>query len=181
MKKIAVIGSHGVGKSSLCSQLCQYCEDIPRYAYKVSEIVRECPFPIHEKQTLETTLWIVTKQMNTELDGISTGPDFLICDRSVLDPLVYFMYQHPNDVPNLLIDFVNDYFKSYDQIYLIKPSGGQIEGDGFRSTDKMFQMSIHSLFMAWTCGKADLINQNEIFGPNVKDLCKRIIEGTYEE
>ena len=91
------------------------------------------------------------------------------------------MYQHPNDVPSLLIDFVNDYFKRYDQVYLIKPSNQPIEVDGFRNTDKMFQLSIHSLFMAWTCGRADVINQCEIFGPNVKDLCKRIIEGTYEE
>lgn len=177
MQKIAIIGAHGVGKTELCGKLLRYCKCHNKRSELVKEVVRTCPFPIHEKQSIETTLWIICTQIALELEAEKKHPDFVVCDRSILDPIVYLLSANQNEVNQDVVEFAEKYSKSYDKLYLVKPSNSIMTEDGFRNTDPEFQYSIHAIFTQWLVGRCQIIDQNEIFNDVDDNLCKRILGG----
>lgn len=170
MKKIAIIGTHGVGKTTLCNGLATCIRKQGKTAVIVSENVRECPLPIHDAQGLATTQWIIGRQLQAEMEATIEKPDFILCDRSMLDPMVYLLYNSPNFRHDELFEYVKDYTISYDKMILIRPSCREITPDSFRSVDKEYQYNIHSLFMALTLSRADVIDSQEIFDCNPREV-----------
>ncbi len=181
MKKIAIVGAHGVGKTRLCEHLRSYFYNRGKTAIYLPECVRECPLPIHDEQTIESTLWLIAKQISEEMEALANNPDYLICDRSAMDPMVYMMLKDYRRVPDTLHDFINDYAKSYHYMYLIEPTKRPIDDDGFRNRDKGFQASIHNLFVDWTLGIADRVSSEQIFNGGIDELCKQIYEEVTDE
>lgn len=176
MKKIAIVGSHGVGKSILSQHLMTYLHKNNLKAKLVSEIVRACPLPIHGGQTPETTLWIVAAQLKAELEACNEKVDYVICDRSAFDPLVYHCYFSLETLNQKLCDFTEDYLKTYDKLVLVRPSNKAIEADGFRDTNKMTQYEINDIFTSWIVGKCHIIESNEIFETDIDKLCEWILK-----
>lgn len=175
MKKIAIVGAHGVGKSILSHALSDYCKSLGKKTELISEVVRRCPLKIHEGQTLQATYWITCSQLQQEIEAENRQPDYIICDRSVFDPLMYHKYWFQDESVDDLLRVVEGFSRTYDRIYLITPSKKAIEPDGFRSTDKAFQGAVNILFMSYLSGRCGYINSEEIFSYSQK-LCKRIIE-----
>lgn len=91
MTIIAISGTHCAYKTTFAHWLCLGLRTMGKNATVISEVARECPLPIHEGQTLEATEWIVSRQIQLELEAEKNGYDYIICDRGVLDPLVYYM------------------------------------------------------------------------------------------
>jgi hypothetical protein len=195
MKKIAVIGTHGVGKTTLCIALHQYLIDQGHKAERLNEVVRGCPFPLHEKMIYETAEWIALTQIVQERYAQIRNPDYLVCDRSAFDPIPYLSVFRDNSKPYTqflhfqLYSFLKAYLGTYYKIICVAPSGKLIENDGFRNTDSKIQEKIHGIF------HEELVNLDEdcddVFlsrGPYVigvdsedifKDLakvCKRIMD-----
>lgn len=152
MKKIAIIGTHGVGKSFLCREIVKYLTDKKIKAEIVDEVVRNCPFPINDKGCGKTCEWIVHAQALAELDAEAKDPDYIICDRCVLDPIVYFRHT-PEGKKKDRKEWMLEYYtlsqlKRYDAMYIVKPNQTRpIDGDGFRDTRKDFQLAIHKSFV----------------------------------
>ncbi len=88
--KIAFIGSHGVGKTTLCYGLAARLKAADVSLEVVGEIARRCPLPINRGTTLAAQAWILHTQIAEELVATSRY-DFVICDRSVLDNFVYLL------------------------------------------------------------------------------------------
>jgi GTPase SAR1 family protein len=170
MKKIAIVGTQGVGKTILSKGLCTYARNNGKTARLVSECVRDCPLPIHEGQGIDTTYWILARQIQAEMEATVDHPDYIICDRSVMDPLVYLLYNEPmlDRLSDELFSFAWKIAESYDKIFLIRPCIREITPDRFRSTDKEYQYCIHSLFMATMVGHCQIIDTKNIFaaGPD---------------
>jgi nicotinamide riboside kinase len=88
--KIAFIGSHGVGKTTLCFELAarlkrlDYCVDL------VKEVARSCPLPLNQDTTVEAQSWILHTQIAREIET-AVGQEVLVCDRSVLDNYAYLV------------------------------------------------------------------------------------------
>lgn len=176
-KKIAIVGAHGVGKTVLCKALHEYANSIEKKNELVSEVVRRCPLKLHEGQTLSTTYWITCAQIQAELEAENKDPEYIFCDRSVFDPLMYHIYWFGDTWIDNLLKVAEEYGKTYDRIYLILPSKKEIEPDGFRSTDKAFQAGVNSLFMSYLSGRCGYVESDEIFSSS-KRLTKRILEAT---
>lgn len=152
MKKIAVMGTHGVGKTTLCNALFDELKKKGKTAEMLGEVVRECPYPIHEKQTYESAEWIALTQIAREREKERSNLDYLICDRSAFDPLPYLGVFRDKTKPysmelhHALWAYTRSYIKTYHKLILVAPSDKLIESDGFRHTDKETQLKVHMIF-----------------------------------
>ncbi len=90
--KIAFIGTHGVGKTTLCFDLAA---NIKRRDYTVDlvkEVARDCPLPINRDTTLAAQSWILFTQLARELASAERH-EVVICDRSLLDNYAYLVHK----------------------------------------------------------------------------------------
>ena len=88
--KIAFIGSHGVGKTTLCYGLAARLKTLDISLDVVNEVARRCPLPINRETTFAAQAWILHTQIAEEVVAASRY-DLVICDRSVLDNFVYLL------------------------------------------------------------------------------------------
>ena len=90
--KIAFIGTHGVGKTTLCYDLAAHLKRLDFSVDLVKEVARECPLPINQDTTLEAQSWILHTQIAREI-AAADRYRAVICDRSVLDNYAYLVHQ----------------------------------------------------------------------------------------
>lgn len=136
--KVAFIGSHGVGKTTLCFGLAARLKARDLSLEVVHEVARRCPLPINESTSLEAQAWILHTQVAEELIAQSRYP-VVICDRAVIDNYVYLQIAH-GPVP-MLDRMVGDWLASYDRIFLV-PVAGPPRPDGMRAVDPDFQARV---------------------------------------
>ena len=65
--KIAFVGSHGVGKTTLCYGLAARLKAKDLSLDVVGEVARRCPLPINRATTLFAQGWILHTQIADEL------------------------------------------------------------------------------------------------------------------
>lgn len=136
--KVAFIGSHGVGKTTLCYGLAAQLktDDIPLEV--VHEVARRCPLPVNEQTGVASESWILHTQIAEEILALARYP-VVICDRSALDNYVYLLLSHgPQKGLELLVDW---WMASYDLLIHV-PVCEDPSADGFRSDDPAFQRAI---------------------------------------
>ena len=66
--KLALIGTHGVGKTTLAYEICSLLKKAAHNVELVTEVAQRSPFPINEVTTLDGQLWILHAQIAKELD-----------------------------------------------------------------------------------------------------------------
>lgn len=139
--KIAFIGTHGVGKTTLCFDLASILKRQGRHVDMVKEVARLSPLPINRKTSLEAQLWILTSQVAAEIHSESQH-DVVICDRSVLDNYAYLVFACGRQ--RWIEGLVGRWIKSYQLLFKV-PVSGLAEADGVRDTDEFFVRSIDQL------------------------------------
>jgi len=133
--KIAFIGSHGVGKTTLCYGLAARLKARDVVLEIVHEVARRCPLPINEASNLAAQSWILHTQIADELAASARHP-VVICDRSVLDNYVYMLLRAGRQTG--LEALVAWWLTSYDLLVHV-PIVQSLQADGLRSTDPAFQ------------------------------------------
>ena len=88
--KIAFIGTHGVGKTTLCFDLAAHLKRLDFTVDLVKEVARDCPLPINRDTTYDAQSWIFHTQIARELASAGRH-EIVICDRSVLDNYAYLV------------------------------------------------------------------------------------------
>ncbi len=139
--KIAFIGAHGVGKTTLCYDLASALKRKGANVDVVKEVARLSPLPINRKTSLEAQTWILTTQVAEEIRS-SSGAPVVVCDRSVLDNYAYMVLACGRQRP--IERFVDWWMKSYDLLFKV-PLSGEAAADGIRDTDEFFIRSIDQL------------------------------------
>ncbi|GJM45284.1 MAG: hypothetical protein DHS20C21_21260 [Gemmatimonadota bacterium] len=133
--KIALIGTHGVGKTTLCFELAARLKRRDISVELVTEIARECPLPINRDTTLDAQTWILHTQCAREI--AAAGNDgCVVCDRSVLDNyayLVHSMGRRPDLDP-----WIREWCRTYTAMFKV-PVWQDPSFDGTRDTDTAFQ------------------------------------------
>ena len=61
--KIAFVGTHGVGKTTLCFDLASQIKRLDLGVDIVKEVARRCPLPINEETTPDAQAWILHAQI----------------------------------------------------------------------------------------------------------------------
>jgi GTPase SAR1 family protein len=90
--KLAFIGAHGVGKTTLCFDLASRLKRLDLGVDIVKEVARSCPLPINRATTIEAQAWILHTQIAQEIAAVSRD-QMVICDRSVLDNYAYLVHR----------------------------------------------------------------------------------------
>jgi hypothetical protein len=175
MKKIAIVGAHGSGKRYLCDALHARCAGNNYTSVLVNGASSQCPLPIYEKQNANSTLWICCKQIQMELEAELHEPDFIICNKSIIDHIIYLLANDQKEVNSDIVDFAESYLKTYDKIYLIRPTNKTTSIDGSQIADKEFQYIIYNIFTHWLAGQCEIILPESLRSEEINNLCKHIL------
>ena len=153
IKKIGIMGAHGTGKTTLANNLADEFDQFT-YVKVLDEAARLCPFPVNEEMTLQSQKWLVARQIAGE--HLADVADVVICDRTVLDPVVYAYwkaFQSSGDDRSkwfawlsVVQPFAFNWMDTYDELYWCRPNGSAPVDDGFRALDPAFQLKIDCLF-----------------------------------
>ena len=135
--KIAFIGTHGVGKTTLCFELAALLKKRDRVVEMVREVARFCHLPINRDTTVAAQSWILHTEIAEELAAEGKA-EIIVCDRSVLDNYCYLLQtgKHP-----MLEPLVRWWTKSY-QLLIKVPIVGSPQFDGLRDVDSAFQRTV---------------------------------------
>jgi hypothetical protein len=152
--KVALVGTHGVNKTTIAYELAGVLKRRGKTVELLTEIARECPFPLNERASREAYQWIIARQVQLEIEK-SPRADILVCDRAVLDNFAYYVrrYGERGGEAEALGAYCRSWMSTYD-LLLRLPVTQPLAPDGFRSTDLQFQHEID-------------------------DLCDRLFEGDY--
>ena len=145
MFKIALVGTHGVNKTTIAYELAGVLKRKGRTVELLTEIARECPFPLNEQATREAYQWIIARQVQLEIEK-SPRADVLVCDRSVLDNFAYYVrrYGSKAEESEALGAYCRSWMRTYELLVRL-PVIEPLAPDGFRSTDREFQREIDLL------------------------------------
>ncbi len=136
--KLAFVGSHGVGKTTLCYGLAARLKAADISLDVVGEIARRCPLPINRDTTLAAQAWILHTQIAEEILA-SARYEVVICDRSVLDNFVYLLLSTGSQPT--FETLVDSWIDTYDLLVQV-PIVTDPRADGLRSTDPSFQRAV---------------------------------------
>lgn len=177
--KIGVLGTHGVGKTTLALDLGQQIQKTGKFSVSVlTELARECPYPMGVNQSEEATNWLISRQISRELE-LSRNASLLICDRTSLDALIYTEASRKaanradSERLPLMERAAHDWLDSYDMLIWIRPSEMLVD-DGFRMIDHGFRDEVDSFFakhldayleQSKEAGLMNEISQEEIMDP----------------
>lgn len=149
MTKIAIIGTHGVGKTTLAHKMAYEKMQEGKSVIVLGETARECPFPLNKQMSVEAALWIFHRQMIKELEA-EQRYDVVICDRSTMDSFIYAQTMDIDKQEDSRLFYpmyaAIDHMSTYDDIFFVKKGNFQPKIDGFRDTDRAFQEQIEELF-----------------------------------
>lgn len=136
--KIAFVGTHGVGKTTLCFDLASQLKRLDLGVELVKEVARRCPLPINEETTPAAQAWILHTQIAEELEAQSIY-EVVICDRSVLDNYAYLVARVGRQPE--LDPLVGSWIRSYDALFKV-PVISLPSYDGTRAVSPTFQVEI---------------------------------------
>lgn len=149
IKKIAIIGTHSAGKTTLSYILASQKKKEGCSVKIIQEVARSCPYPLNEGMTKEACLWIYHEHVKKELEAIQKF-DTIICDRSALDSFMYAKAQNCFEEEDiymaLSLEAAINWMKTYDMIIYVEPGSIDPRADGVRSTDKEFQSRVKKEF-----------------------------------
>ncbi|MBI4467843.1 MAG: ATP-binding protein [Acidobacteria bacterium] len=140
--KIAVIGTHGCGKTSLAFGLCTQLQQRGKAVELIVEMARRCPFPINEATSELGQMWILHAHILAEMEAAARS-EVVICDRSVLDNYAYFCHKFGRR--DHLDGMVRVWTDTYDLLVKVPIVEDWLIEDGVRSIDRGFQRSIDGL------------------------------------
>ena len=190
MLKVGILGSHGVGKSTLCYMLASYYKQKGFNIKIVQETVRSSPFPFNDGMTQETGLWVYHTHIKKELEAQARGVELCVCDRTALDSLVYLHAKHkPTPISLAIEENAIQWLTTYDLIVFVIPNPDyKVTEDASRPADQEFQDKINLAFLKYiermpeeAKKKMITINANDIFTnfqmsravEIIDDLCKK--------
>lgn len=191
IKKIAFVGSHGVGKTTLLNDLKEALKLgennlVEETATKVFEMGKDNPaLRINQGATLEAQLHIIGLQLEDEVDkkkamvmSKENEKPLLVCDRSSLDAVVYTYhricsrpgYEWGKELPLHLLNWVVDKTKvPYDYIFYL-PIEFELETSDVRPGDIEFQERIDELMQGLFIGSR--LGSTPV---DISPICKNLV------
>lgn len=138
-RKVAFIGSHGVGKTTLTYELAARLKRANVRVELVKEVARRCPLPLNRETTLDAQAWILHTQIALEIES-TRGHEVVVCDRSALDNYAYLVAQCGRVAP--YDELVRAWTSTYSLLAWVPPLE-RPSFDGVRDLDPTYQLRIH--------------------------------------
>ena len=151
--KIAVCGVHGAGKSTLIDEISRDLDNDRVDVFVMNEVARDCPHPLG---TIKAQRWIWHEHYSREIAGMASGCKVILCDRTLMDNLVYLRHilnKSPSGCGEEAFNFFHavtmEWMKTYDQIIRLPLNEERILNDvddELRSKDLAYAREIDKLF-----------------------------------
>lgn len=176
--RIGVIGSHGVGKSSLTRNLSIKLNlpEVEEQMRKSLERFSNCGDSSVEFIT--SSKWyphFVYDLIRQQIVDERSYPSGFVSDRTVLDYYLYYdnLSSDSNSVKYILGDFAYRHFAECYDIVFYLPIMFAIESDGFRNTDMNFQEKMDNIIFS------EAKKHRKILALRSIDLDERVEEACY--
>ena len=141
--KVAIVGAHGQGKTTLCHALVAELKRMGANAVLARESARESHYLLRQRIEPAMEIEILGLQLVEEVRA-NLDADVVICDRSVLDTVAYFRARFPNSsctvarmYSSAITAFSTVYISSYDLVILIEGAGMHVTPDSLRDSDTL--------------------------------------------
>ena len=154
-KKIGLTGVHGSGKTTKTKELSDHFADLGNMVLVVDAVARSCPYTLG---TIEAQEWIWHEQMSQEKHAMTQDVDVIICDRMVMDNLMYYrdiLDQHGYTKHYLqtavrwwdLLDEAKDWMPTYTQVIRLPLNLEWLQADDpIRPKDVEYARRIDDIF-----------------------------------
>ena len=118
MKKIGIMGAQGTGKTTLMLKIASGIKsENPALTVNIlPEVARKSPGKINKQSSEKNQIWIHLMQHCTEIE-IEMNSDVIVCDRTVLDSLVYAKVQGYHDLVQRYFMNALNWMDTYDTLY----------------------------------------------------------------
>ena len=136
--KVAFVGTHGVGKTTLCFELAAILKRRDMRVDMVKEVARSCPLPLNRDTTLEAQAWILHTQIAREIEAM-VHHDVIVCDRALLDNYAYLVHKFGRI--HVFDELVASWMASYGLLVKV-PIVDRPRFDGVRDTGADYQREI---------------------------------------
>ncbi len=141
--KIAFIGSHSVRKTNAVHSFAGAVGRSGRSVEVGREVVRFNPLGMNEGATPEAQLWVLTSQIQQELE-LRTRAEVLVTDRAVVDNYAYYLRVTGGEDPFSVEPLVRAWCRTYDLFVRLLPDVA-LQADGVRSTNDAFRDEIEAI------------------------------------
>lgn len=139
--KVAIIGTHSTGKSTLLKHLAEALKRSGRSVVVLPELARFCPMPINEATSLEAQVWIQEHQRKQE-EQLYTPDTILLCDRATIDNFAYMQRAAMDRDVSAYEGQAVLHMKSYACVFKTRKLPIPAVADGVRTVDEAFRTDI---------------------------------------
>jgi hypothetical protein len=152
--RIAFIGPQNSGKSTLIEEFLKKWPMYKRPSKTYRDIIKEKGLPINKKATKESQKEILNALVDEAQLAVSSGDQFLVFDRCVVDNAAYTLWHYAKNTPGFDSEFVIDTktistlaLKYFDIIFYV-PLRKEIPitKRQNRETDQVFREEIDNIF-----------------------------------
>ncbi len=147
--KLAFIGTHGIGKTTLAHDLYVKLKKNSKHVLVLEEVAGTCQLPINHETSQKSQEWIIFTQLTREIElehrlrkSKNKACGILVCDRSVFDDYTYYVNALGHDL--ILRQLVERKVFEYTLLFKVPINPAYRDDDGTRSVDIGFQMKIDS-------------------------------------
>jgi len=146
--KIGIMGVHGSGKTTKAKELHDHYIDLGRTVIVVSEVARKCPYKL---RTVEAQEYIWQHQILQEKEAMMQDVDVVICDRTVMDNLMYYreLLRNAHDVHRWweLYQDAIEWMPTYTRVIRLPLNLEWLQADDLvRPKSKEYALRIDALF-----------------------------------
>jgi len=148
MLKMCVLGTHGSAKTSLVYKLAAFYKMKGINVTVIHETARKSPFPLNTNVIPQTTIHVMSLQIQKELEAEAQGFELAISDRSPGDAPIYIHHSGKgNELTEKMEELAMLWTKTYSVMVYLEPSEDiELIGDGIRAEDKDYQLAIRDDF-----------------------------------
>lgn len=154
IKRIAIVGTHSTGKSTLIQDLKEKLSPTLSDYYFIKQVNRECHkygLKINEEANDLTQLYIAANDLKQIVEAPQDKT--IISDRCILDTLIYTLSMWKKDqIKEITFGAVLQMFSEsigrYTHLIWLRPDFEVVE-DGVRSMDEVWRNELDGYFMSW--------------------------------
>lgn len=136
---LAIVGSHGTGKTTLIEKT----KKISKFSFFYNvEVARFCPYKVGLESNKKAQNWIFQTQDLVEIECFNSGKSTLL-DRCLIDQYAYYRYWCGSN--KYIEEYIKNECKRYSFLFYLPPNKKFLKSDGIRPTNPEFQTDIDNL------------------------------------
>ncbi len=142
--KIALVGSLSVGKTTILNILRKKYKGRKEIAF-VDEVAREYfqKYGMKERFSVKAQSRIQELILKREQKIHNQKPKYIVCDRSVIDSVVYLKSYGDKKGSEILLERIRLWLPTYHTFFLLSPSGWIYSTDEIRTEDQKKRRKVH--------------------------------------